>query len=703
MASPATAQSAARQYVAWDVNEETRAQAQALLDAGATSAFASRLEFGTAGLRGPMGPGFSRMNDLVVLQTAQGLAAYLVAVFGDRARTGGLVLGYDHRSRGSLNSRRFALLTAAAALRAGVRVHLFRRLVATPLVPFAIRHLGAVAGVMVTASHNPKEDNGYKVYWENGSQIIPPHDAGISAAIDANLEPAEGGKPYAAERLEEEAIRSHPLCAPDTTDAVVAAYLGAVRAALCRHEDDNRTSPVRVCYTAMHGVGLPFAAAAFEAFGHRPFAQTREQVEPDPGFPTVPFPNPEEGKGALALAMRTAEREGCTLILANDPDADRLAVAEWVPAAGAAGAAGVVGGDGEWRVFSGNEIGALLAHWAWTCYRERTASATASASSSSSSPTKPPVMIASTVSSKFLQALAEREGFVFQETLTGFKWMGNAMDDHERNGEEVLFSFEEAIGFCCGTVVRDKDGVSGAAVFAEMAGQLRRRHGRTCAEHLRAIYDTYGHFVTNNYYLLVDDPAKTAAIFARLRNGGHYWMRMGDLAVRSVRDLTGEGWDSEGPDGGRPTLPTSNGTQMLTYKVRGGMGGGRSKARARDCRAPPPPHTQHLFSCCPPLPRRSSPTASSRPFARPAPSRSSSTTAKGRARTPRPRSGAWFVVWTHSTSRGPRESRRPLASSHNPPTTLPSTTRREVDRTVELILNEMLQPEVHGLKRPVRA
>lgn len=494
---------------------------------------------------------------MCLCSTLQGLACYLLEVFGDDAKTQGIVLGYDHRARGSLNSRRFAILTSLAMMAKGIKVYLFSRLVATPLVPFGIRHLGACAGVMVTASHNPKEDNGYKVYWANGSQIIPPHDSGIAHHIDANLQPWAGLDYKGAT---EQAIRSNPLCAPDNTDAVVASYINAISGSLCRHRAANGDASlprVSIAYTAMHGVGLPFATAMFAAFGHSPFVPTPAQVEPDPSFPTVAFPNPEEGKGALKLAMETADAHGCSIILANDPDADRLAVAEWVPASGNAnaGAGRQPGQPGSWRVFSGNEIGALLAHWAWTCHVAGGGTG------------KDAVMVASTVSSKLLASMAAVEGFTFQETLTGFKWMGNAMAEHEAAGRQVLFAFEEAIGFACGSIVRDKDGVSGAAVFAEMAQSLARA-GVTCSQHLDALYKRYGYFVSNNYYLFVDDPAKTVAIFRRLRNEGHYWSRLGDVGITATRDLTTPGWDSESRlEAGKPSLPVSSGTQMITYKV----------------------------------------------------------------------------------------------------------------------------------------
>lgn len=613
---------AATDFMAWDTCPQTRDEAQALLDSGDAAAlgaaFDGRLEFGTAGLRGPMGAGFTRMNEVTVMQAAQGVAAYVLETAGAGAA---VVVGFDHRARGAITSRRFALITAAACLAKGLKVHLFSRLTCTPLVPFSTVRLGAAAGVMVTASHNPAADNGYKLYGSNGSQIIAPVDKRIAALIAQHAAPwPEAGYAAAVDVGGAGEAALVERCS-DPAGEMVPAYLAAVSGALCRHRGANGDASLArpgITYTAMHGVGTPYAAAMLEAFALPAFTRTAAQVEPDAAFPTVAYPNPEEGAGALALAMATADAAGDQLILANDPDADRLAVAEWVPEGGdgawrkrAPGEAG-----GAWRVFTGNEIGALLAAWAWRCHVEAGGRGEGA------------VMLASTVSSKFLGAMARAEGFTFEETLTGFKWMGNQMAEHEAAGRTVLFSFEEAIGFACGTVVRDKDGVSAAAVCAEMAGVLARE-GLTLAGQLKRLGDKYGHFVSNNGYLFVDAPAKTAAIFARLTNEGHYWAKLGGaggppLAITAIRDLRGPGgYDSERP-GGVPGLPTSSGSYMITFKFSNGAV---------------------------------------------ATLRTSGTEPK--------------LKW-YSELAGPD----------------PAAARAELDRTVQLIVDEMLRPEVHGLKRP---
>lgn len=534
---------AAQQWVDWDMNAGTKAAVQALLDAQDVAQlralFDGRLEFGTAGLRAAMGPGTKMMNDLVVVQTTQGICKYLTHVFGERAKTMGFAIGYDHRAQGSLNSRRFAELTAAVCVAYGIKVYLYEGFVATPLVPFCIEQKGCAGGVMVTASHNPKADNGYKVYWANGSQIIPPHDAGIAASILENLAPW-----HTYDESAIAALRANALV-EDPTEELTQAYFATMKARLCRYPADNASTDLKIAYTAMHGVGHAFTSRSFAAFGHKHYIETPAQLLPDPEFPTVAFPNPEEGKGALKLAMEAAEANGARLILANDPDADRLAVAEQDPETKA------------WKIFTGNEIGVLLGHWELTQYLKQHPDADKSQL----------YFVASTVSSKMLRAVAQAEGLNFVETLTGFKWMGNKTYDLRKDGKVVLFSFEEAIGFCVGDLVKDKDGVVAAAVFGELAVQLAKEN-KTVTQHLEHLYETYGHFVTQNHYVKCYDPVKTDAIFARLRNGGAYWDACGDFAIAHIRDLT-TGYDSAQPDK-QAILPVSASSHMITYTFANG-------------------------------------------------------------------------------------------------------------------------------------
>lgn len=553
----------AQQYVSWDPNVHTRAVIQALLDAGdatgLSSALETRLEFGTAGLRGPMAAGYNAMNELVVMQTTQGLALYLESIFGVKAaHDAGVAIGWDHRAaKGGLCSQTFGLLAAEVLVRRGFKVCLLPGFVHTPLVPYTVQSHGCKAGVMVTASHNPKEDDGYKVYWDNGAQIIPPHDAGIAKCIDASLKP---WVPYSCYTGPEDLLRDRALASrlSDCTASMSDAYFKAMASELCRYKDENQATTMPIVYTAMHGVGSPWFHKAFAAFGLPAPITVQVQDQPDPTFPTVAFPNPEEGAGALERSFATAEECGATLVLANDPDADRLAVAERVGSA--KGAAG-------WRVLSGNEIGILFADWEWSQYKRRQEQGTGKDKAKRAKP-KPAAMLSSAVSSHMLEALAKSEGFHWEETLTGFKWLCSRAEELRASGYEVLMCFEEAIGYSLGGLVHDKDGVSAGAVFAEMAGYLQRTYKRSIVGQLDHLSSRLGHFCQNNGYIVCRQPKTTAAIFQRLRADGHYWLLLNGERIVGVRDLT-TGVDTNAADG-RATLPLSSSSHMITFTFANG-------------------------------------------------------------------------------------------------------------------------------------
>lgn len=381
------------------------------------------MEFGTAGLRSRMGAGYSMMNDLTIIQTGQGFLQYLQKQFGEKLNKNGVIIGHDARH----NSHRFARLTANIFLRANVPVYLFRQITPTPFVPYGILKYKCCAGVMVTASHNPKEDNGYKVYFDNGAQIIPPHDKGIAESILANLVPRD--ESWDIENVDSHSLRKDPF------DEVYSGYFNDLKKH-CHFSDLNAKTPLVFTYTAMHGVGYQFSIESFKTFNLKPFIPVKEQIEPDPEFPTVKFPNPEEGKSSLNLAIKTANENNSTIIIANDPDADRLAVAE-------------KNSNGEWKIFNGNEIGALLGWWMWDNFKR----AHKSSFENDKDFAKNAYMLYSTVSSSVLSSIAEKEGFNSEDTLTGFKWMGNRAHDLLKDNKHVVFSFEEAIGFMCGKLL----------------------------------------------------------------------------------------------------------------------------------------------------------------------------------------------------------------------------------------------------------
>ncbi len=427
---------AARAWRDDDPDLETRAEVDRLLGAGAgvpdvaglADRFGARLQFGTAGLRGEMGAGPNRMNRAVVIRATAGLAAHLVAT-GHAGEP--VMVGYDARHR----SDRFAADAAAVLAAAGFAVHLADRPMPTPVVAFGVTHLRCCAGIQVTASHNPPRDNGYKVYLGDGAQIVPPSDSEISAAIDA-VGPL-ASVPRAADH--DPRVVS---AGDDLIDAYVAGALTLVTAPGARD--------LRVVYTPMHGVGRDVLADVLVRAGFDAPAVVPEQGAPDPDFPTVAFPNPEE-PGALDLALALAAADGADVVLANDPDADRLAVA--LPRA--------VGG---WGALTGDEIGIVLADW----LLEQSTGADR-------------LVVTTVVSSSMLGRLAAARSVQFAETLTGFKWLARAGLD--RPDLRFVYGYEEALGSCVGTLVRDKDGITAALAFAELAATEKQR-GRTVRDRL---------------------------------------------------------------------------------------------------------------------------------------------------------------------------------------------------------------------------
>ncbi|KAK2817001.1 hypothetical protein Q5P01_025192 [Channa striata] len=495
---------AVKQWLRYDKNPKTVTLVQDLVKKGAVETlkkcFSSRMEFGTAGLRAAMGPGVASMNDLTIIQTTQGFCRYLEDSFGN-LKERGVVIGYDARAHppSGGSSKRFASLATAVFISQGVPVYLFSDITPTPFVPFTVSHLGLCAGIMVTASHNPKEDNGYKVYWENGAQIVSPHDRGISKAIEENLEP------WPESWNTEEALKK-PLL-KDPYQDIHAKYFKAIQNH-CHHREINKSSEVKIVHTSVHGVGHTFVQSAFKAFDLNPPYAVEEQKDPDPEFPTIKYPNPEEGEGVLTLSFALAEKEGASVVLANDPDADRLAVAEKQE-------------SGQWRVFSGNELGALLGWWMFRCWKQQ---------NSDTAALKNLYMLSSTVSSKILRAIALKEGFHFEETLTGFKWMGNRASDLLAQGKTVLFAFEEAIGYMCSPSVLDKDGVSAAAIVGEMISYLATKN-TSLSQQLTTIYNEYGYHISKTH-------------------------------------LT-TGYDNNQPDN-KAVLPTSSSSQMITFTFSNG-------------------------------------------------------------------------------------------------------------------------------------
>jgi phosphomannomutase len=415
----------ARRWLTADPDPSTRAELQGILDSGDAQAlaerFGARLEFGTAGIRGPLGAGPARMNRMVVRRVTAGLAARL-AEEGTRGR--GVVVGHDARHK----SAEFADDVAAVLDAAGIEVFRLAGLTPTPLVAFAVRDLGAAAGVQITASHNPAADNGYKVYWSDGAQILPPLDAEISAAIDRV--PPDAQIPLGSDRT-------------SVVDAGVQdRYVQAVLPLRLHPQHDA----LRIVYTPLHGVAGELLVRVLRDAGFDDIVSVSEQAAPDATFPTVAFPNPEE-PGALDLALTAAAGSAADLILANDPDGDRIAAA--IPT-----------GDG-WRALSGDEIGCLLAEWLLTFGEQDEGR-----------------LVATTVvSSRLLSAIADHHGVDYVETLTGFKWLARVARDAAADGRRMVLAYEQALGAMCGTAVLDKDGMSAALVLADLAATCKAEGG----------------------------------------------------------------------------------------------------------------------------------------------------------------------------------------------------------------------------------
>lgn len=515
----------AQEWISLDFCPQTRQLMQEWLNSSNESelskALSKRITFGTAGLRARMAPGWAYMNHLTVQQATQGLAKYLQQVYSDVSN--GVVIGYDGRH----NSRDYAHLSAAVFRSQNIPVYLYPYTVMTPAVPYAVLKLGAAAGIMVTASHNPKQDNGYKVYWTNGAQINEPHDKHISDCILSNL--------CLWDLPALESISTQ--CNTSFGDAILEQYFQESYDKYCRRGSLNAAG-VRVVYTAMHGVGYRFISTLFDKYNFPAPASVIQQQDPDPEFSTVIFPNPEEGEGALKLAMELADSENLGLVLANDPDADRLAVAERQR-------------DGTWKIFSGDEIAIFLFEWEVTHYKGQ----------------KPAAMVASTVSSKMTQGIASFHNCRWEETLTGFKWIMNKTIDLEASGYSTIFSYEEAIGFCIGDLVRDKDGVTAAAVFYEQYLDSCVGHNLLLTEYLDQLRQKYGYYLTKNKYFICYDPVVIRAVFDSIRNGG-YPQTCGRFRVKHVRDLT-VGFDNAQTDG-KPVLPVSAATQMITFTFENG-------------------------------------------------------------------------------------------------------------------------------------
>ncbi|CAI4048882.1 phosphoribomutase PRM15 SKDI_13G4090 [Saccharomyces kudriavzevii IFO 1802] len=510
--------------------------------------FDTRIQFGTAGLRSQMQAGFSRMNNLVIIQASQGLATYIRQQFPNNLVA---VVGHDHR----FHSKKFARATATAFLLKGFKVHYLnpgQEFVHTPLVPFAVDELNASVGVMITASHNPKMDNGYKVYYSNGCQIIPPHDQAISNAIDMNLEPWANAWNF--DDILSKNLKQGKLMY--SREEMLKLYLEKI--------SDNlvETTPLKLevrskpwfVYTPMHGVGFDIFSTIVKKsmclVEGKDYLCVPEQQNPDPSFPTVGFPNPEE-KGALNIGMRLAEKHDISLLIANDPDADRFSVAIKDMQ------------SGMWQQLTGNEIGFLFAFFEFEKFKSM---------DEQFQQTHPLAMLSSTVSSQMIKRMAEVEGFHYEDTLTGFKWIGNRAIILEKEGYYVPFGFEEAIGYMFPAMEHDKDGISASVVFLQAYCKWKLANNLDPINVLENGFKKYGVFKEYNGYYIVPNPIVTKEIFKYIRDvytprNVPYPPYIGEeIRVLCYRDLT-TGYQSDTLDH-KPTLPVDPTSQMITVFAR---------------------------------------------------------------------------------------------------------------------------------------
>ena len=479
----------ARAWLDQDPDPATRSELERLIetnDVELADCFAGRLHLGTAGLRGPLGPGPNRMNRVVVLQSAAGLARYLTEHFAPECS---VVIGYDARH----NSDVFAHDTASIMQGAGVRAFVLPRPLPTPVLAFAIRHLGASAGVMVTASHNPPQDNGYKVYLEDGCQIVPPVDKEIAAMIDS----------VASSMRVDELPRNDGWQTLD--QSIVHNYAERALEILGPDEVDRRADVVSVI-TPMHGVGGRLLEQLLTDAGFAPCARVDAQFDPDPDFSTVAFPNPEE-PGAMDLALATAERVRPDVIVANDPDADRCAIG--IPTPG-----------GDYRMLSGDEVGYALGWWA-------------SRRDSSRS-----TLAQSLVSGGMLKAIADSSTLNYQQTLTGFKWIGRI--------PTLRFGYEEALGYCVDPeTVRDKDGITAALAVVDLIAELKA-DSRSILDLLDDLAREHGLYATRQVSLRVADLSTIRDIMDSLRSQPP--ATVGGRTVETIVDLQ-QGTDLPPTDG----------------------------------------------------------------------------------------------------------------------------------------------------------
>ncbi len=530
--------SRAKEYIAAEKDEGFRKEVEELIASPEKNAaeledrFYRNLEFGTGGLRGVIGGGTNRMNTFVINNATQGLANYIKKALPDKATAGKLsaVVAYDSRRYSDVFAEATALIFAAN----GFTTYLFTRLRPTPELSFAIRTLGCDTGVVVTASHNPPQYNGYKAYWSDGAQVIEPHDVGIINEVNSVSEVKTINK--------DEAIKAGKLVLIDKE--IDEKYWAMVKEQLFRPElIKEKAKEVKIVYTPLHGTGAMHVEKVLSDLGLKVIT-VPEQREPDGTFHTVEKPNPEEAP-ALKMAVELAEKEKADVVMATDPDADRFGSA-------------VPGKDGKYVLISGNQMGVLLTDYILLSRKELGKMPSG------------PAMIRSIVTSPMVDSIAKDYGVLLSECLTGFKWIANDMATFEKSGKNnYVFGFEESYGYNVETAVRDKDGVSASAMCAEMTLYWRSK-GKSLLERLEELYTKYGYFKDVSISKNFPGSAgldKMKSIMSSLRAKG--LKTLGGKTVLKIRDVQESViYDPATPSNKTAiTLPKSN---VLQFFLDGG-------------------------------------------------------------------------------------------------------------------------------------
>jgi phosphoglucomutase len=511
------------EWLSADYDQATRDEIQSLVDKKNEKELVDRfymeLEFGTAGLRGTLGAGSNRMNIYVVRKATQGLANYIIR---NNGQSRGVLIGRDSR----IMSDVFAQETAAVMIANGIKVYFYSDIHPVPTVSFGLQHLKCIAGVMITASHNPKEYNGYKVLWEDGAQITPPHDGEIIAEV-RKIQSLKQVKVIPFTDAEKSPLFS---IADDKVDG---AYLGKVKS-LSIHPEAIAGSGVKICYSPLFGTGYKIVPASLKNFGFMDIVIVEEQAVPNGNFPTAPYPNPEE-KDTMEVGMKVAKHHKADVFFATDPDADRFG-------------AMLKKEDGEFVLLNGNQIATLFAYYISSELRN------------TGKLPKDPRMVTTIVTTGLLLDIAKSFGVKPDLVLTGFKWIGLKMNEYDQKGGDFIFGCEESHGYLAGTFVRDKDAIIGASLFAELVAYYKSV-GTSAYQVLQEIYRKYGYYKESQKSVTMkgqDGAAEIKALMEKLRReppkkiGGYQVIQKVDLKTGEAVDIQtgkpGEKWD----------LPSSN-------------------------------------------------------------------------------------------------------------------------------------------------